>query len=189
MNNDLIRCFIAATIPKTVLLEIEKYSQDLKRIAPDVRWVKAKGIHLTLKFLGEINATLLAQVRESLLSIKEIVNPFPVNIQGAGCFPTRKRPRVFWLGLEQDKSNSLTIAQQWIEDRLYGLGFEKEKRPFSPHLTLGRVKKPQDFTHLFKYLDKHPFEKVSFTIEDIVLMQSILKPSGAEYVTVQVYRL
>jgi 2'-5' RNA ligase len=189
MHDNLIRCFIAVKIPETVLVEIEKYGQNLKRIAPDIRWVRIKGIHLTLKFLGEIKSELLEQVKESLRSVTGIVDPFNIEIQGTGCFPTRRRPRVFWLGLEQDRKTSLTIVQQWIEDRLSELGFEKEKRRFTPHLTLGRVRRPQDFTQLFEYMDEHPFKKVSFKVANIVLMQSILHPSGAEYTPIQVYKL
>ena len=189
MPDNLIRCFIAVKIPEVAIMDIDKYSESLKRIAPDVRWVRVKGIHLTLKFLGEIKAARVTQVKESLSTIEGIFDVFNLNIKGTGCFPNRKRPRVFWLGVEQDNNNSLTLVQQWIEDRLYDLGFDKEKRRFSPHLTLGRVKKPQDFTNLFKYMDKHPFENVSFKVEEIVLMQSILKPYGAEYISVQIYTL
>jgi 2'-5' RNA ligase len=75
-----------------------------------------------------------------------------------------------------------------MEDILQEHGFEKDKRRFSPHLTLGRVKKPQNFTHLFKYMEKHPFGKMSFEVNEIVFMQSNLRATGAEYTPIQVYR-
>jgi 2'-5' RNA ligase len=189
MNNDLIRCFVAITIPSVVLSEIAKFRANLKRISPEVRWVKVAAIHVTLKFLGEIEPELVDRIKESLRSISSIAEPFTLTVRGSGCFPSRQKPRVFWLGLEQDGDHSLNRIHRWMEDILQKHGFEKEKRRFSPHLTLGRVKKPQNFTHLFKYMDKHPFAEMSFEVNEIVFMQSILRATGAEYTPIKVYRI
>ena len=189
MQNDFIRCFIAIQIPKLIILEIEDYINNLKKISPQIRWVNAKGIHLTLKFLGEIKPDLVHEIKNNLLPIKNVVEKFKLTVNPAGCFPNENRPRVIWLGISQDKNNSLICLHQWIEEKLIPLGFEKEKRRFSPHLTLGRVKTPSNFKDIFNYLKEHPFPEHSFIVKDIILMRSKLLPTGAEYTPLEIYSI
>jgi len=189
MTEEKIRCFIAVEVPKDILAEIEKYLEQLREISSQVRWVKARGIHITLKFLGEIESPLLDQVKESLRSVTGIVRPFTVTVHGSGCFPNPRRPRVFWLGLEQSMGTELNVIYDWIDEKLIVLGFEKEKRKFSAHLTLGRVRTPANFDSLLNYMQKHPFPKRSFQVYEIVFMRSVLKPSGAEYIPLSTYHL
>jgi 2'-5' RNA ligase len=189
MSQEKIRCFIAVKVPQNILSEIEKYLVQLRKISSHVRWVKASGIHITLKFLGEIEPLLVDQVKESLQSVAGIVKPFEVMVHGSGCFPNPKKPRVFWLGLEQSIGKELNVIYDWINEKLATFGFEKEKRRFSPHLTLGRVRTPADFTSLLNYMQNYPFPKRGFKVHEIVLMRSILKPSGAEYIPITTYNL
>jgi 2'-5' RNA ligase len=187
MTEQLIRCFVAVKVPATVLSAIEQYIQALKQIEPDIHWVRANSIHITLKFLGEIKPELVRQVEEILEPLAHLYKSFSIKVKGTGCFPNKSKPRVFWLGLEQDSGNSLTEIHAWIDDNLKPLGFSVEERDFSAHLTLGRVKKPQNFTDLFSYLEKTPFTEQVFEVDKIVLMRSELKPSGAEYSEIKSY--
>jgi 2'-5' RNA ligase len=189
MSDQKIRCFIAVKVPQHILEEIDNYLMHLRRIASDVRWVKVHGIHVTLKFLGEIEPKLVDQVKNSLISITGVVEPFHLSVQGSGCFPNTRKPRVFWLGLQQNPENDLFRIYKWIENKLDIHGFEREKRKFSPHLTVGRVRKEQNFAPLFDYIKKNPFSKSSFQVNSIVFMRSILKPSGAEYELIEEYKL
>jgi 2'-5' RNA ligase len=183
----LIRCFIAIQIPLAVLAKIGSYVNKLKNLNPGVRWVNVENIHLTLKFLAEISPQLVQKIEIQLLDIQQVFAPFGICIEGSGCFPGKSRPRVFWLGLEQGKNNPLFGIHNWIESKLIPLGFEKERRRFSPHLTIGRVKKPDDYTSLFKFIEKRPFQSLSFNVNEIHLVESILKPSGAEYRIIHTY--
>ena len=188
MPENLIRCFIAVEIPEPILNVIAAYLSKLKQISREVRWVRADTIHLTLKFLGEIERSRLATVQSSLEGISAQANPFSLEISGCGAFPGKSRPRVFWLGMSADKESPLLSVQRWIEKEMADLGFESENRRFSPHLTLGRVKSPADFSDIFRYFDKHPFPPMRFNVDHVALIQSHLKPSGAEYEVLREYR-
>ncbi len=193
MNNNLrqnlIRCFIAVELPQSIKEELSSYILRLKQINRNIKWVNPHSIHVTLKFFGEIEPYEVEKVGGELQNCKGIVNPFALKITGSGAFPNERRPRVFWLGLQQDERRSLFRLHEWIDEQLEPLGFEKEKRRFSPHLTLGRVKHPDDFSNVFEYLKEHPFEPATLTVEEIVFMRSELKPTGAEYTPIQKFSL
>lgn len=189
MPEQLVRCFIAIHVPHDVLSAIEQYIQALRKTAPDIHWVKVNGIHITLKFLGEIKPDLVRQVEDILVPLSQLYKPFNIKVRGSGCFPNKSKPRVLWLGLEQGEDRSVREIHDWIDTNLKPLGFSEEERDYSPHLTLGRVKKPQRFDDLFTYMEKHPFpEHIIFT-DRIALMRSELKPSGAEYSEIKNYPL
>jgi 2'-5' RNA ligase len=185
--NENIRTFIAAELPEKIKQEINNYIISLKKTAPEVKWVKARGIHITIKFLGEISLQLCEQVKGDLSGISDIAKPFKITINDSGAFPNKHRPRVIWLGLEQDAENSLVKLHKWVDNKLSPLGFEKEKRKYSPHLTIGRVKKPEQLNKLFQYLDETPLPVSTFDVNEIVLMQSELKSTGAVYAPIRKY--
>ena len=182
---DQIRCFIAVELPAVIQDEIGTYLSQLKKIAPEVRWVRAGSIHITLKFLGEQPASMVSQIEKKMDDVRGLIEPFTLAITGGGCFPNRRQPRVFWLGLEQDKSNPLFKVNAWIEDQMAMLGFDKEKRRFSPHLTLGRVRQPGDFSGIFDFFAENPFQSEGFQVKGISLMRSDLRTSGAVYSAVK----
>ncbi len=190
MSNTNIRCFIAIHLPQSVQEQITAYIERLKSLSHDIRWIKAENIHLTMKFLGEIPAERVDAVKKALYPLSDQFSQFNLNVSGAGCFPGKKNPRVFWLGMEQGKENPLFAVHKWIEDHLFKLDFEKEKRRFSPHLTIGRVRarRDVDFSDVFNFLENNPFSPIKFTVEKIFLMRSFLKPSGAEYQIIESYR-
>jgi 2'-5' RNA ligase len=121
------------------------------------------------------------------MPLSQLYKSFSIKVKGTGCFPSKSKPRVFWLGLEQDSGNSLNEIHSWIDDNLKPLGFSTEERDFSPHLTLGRVKKLQNFSDLFAFMEKTPFIEQVISVDRIVLMRSELKPSGAEYSELKSY--
>jgi 2'-5' RNA ligase len=189
MNDKMIRCFIAVKLPDDILDQIKTYIRSLRDIGPDVRWVKPQGIHITLRFLGEQPRNAVENVRNELHGIPGTVPPFRLKISGTGCFPNARKPRVFWLGIDHDPENSLFKLHEWIETRLEPLGFEREKRRFSPHLTLGRTKRPADHRPLLAYLESNPFPEMSFDITEVIFMRSELRPQGAVYTPIERYAL
>jgi 2'-5' RNA ligase len=191
MSDQKTRCFIAIHIPDEIHNQISNYIGKLKEYSEQIRWIKATNIHLTLKFLGEIDFSRVDKVKQCLNPISKNFSSFILNISGFGCFPGKKRPRVFWLGMEQEKENPLFGLHHWIENELLKIDFEKEKRRFSPHLTLGRVRarQPVDFTKLFSFIEHNHFTPTKFSVRDIYFMQSFLKPTGAEYQVIDKYPL
>lgn len=187
--NELIRSFVAIELPAEIKTAIDSYIQQIRKLAPNIKWAKAASIHITLKFLGEQPPELIDKTLAGLLPVSEIASPFQLTVTQFGAFPNEKRPRVFWLGIESQPAEPLFTLQSWIEERLVPLGFEKERRRFSPHLTMARVKFPENFAALWSFVQANPFPAQSFAVHEIVLMRSLLKPSGAEYRPVQKYSL
>jgi 2'-5' RNA ligase len=185
----MIRCFISVEIPSIILAQIEEYIAQLRLHAPNIKWVRAAGIHITLKFLGEISENRVEQVRDKLAPICITHKIFNLTAQGSGFFPSKNKPRVVWIGLDQDRERSLYKLHQWIDDVMETLNFQREKRRFSPHITLGRIKNLGNFSELYSYLDKNPFPATSFSVDSVKLMRSILKPEGAKYSVIESYPL
>ena len=176
-----MRAFIAIEIPHSLQEKMGSLQKELKKSGADVRWTKPEGVHLTLKFLGEINQEkvkkLIAKLKDDIPSF----DPLKICLKGLGGFPNLNRPRVLWLGVEP-AGQGLKQLQKEIEKSLQPLGFPQEGRDFKPHLTLGRVKSFQGQTALIRMVkDKENIELGEFTTDCYYLFQSILKPSGAEY--------
>lgn len=175
-----MRCFIAIDMPEdikaSILNVIEKAGQKVKGI----RWVSAQNIHLTLKFLGDVKEELIHDIEKGLSSVCINHVPFTINIRGVGAFPNFKYPNVLWIGI--DESEELKRLYEDIEEFMFELGFEKDDRRFSPHLTIGRVKDRKGIEQILKEL--YTFKDTFFgniEVKEVLLMRSVLKPTGAEY--------
>jgi 2'-5' RNA ligase len=175
-----LRCFIAINLPESVKNILTGLQQELGQCGADIRWVRPENIHLTLKFLGDINKEAVEDIVKILELAGEEHAAFDFEIFGAGVFPNMKSPRVLWVGL---KTGELFAAlHQMIEKGAASLGFKAEKRRFLPHLTLGRFRSSRGKSNLIekiRFFEKNSFG--SFNIKSVCLMQSTLKPAGAEY--------
>jgi 2'-5' RNA ligase len=176
-----IRSFIAVALPPSIVDYIDNIKETLCSYRFNVRWVKPETIHLTLKFLGDINATDIGVVGAAMDRAVKETAPITLSVRGAGVFPGVKRPRVVWLGMG-GQVPVLIALQQALDENLAAAGFEKEKRPFRAHLTLGRVKGAIDAAMLGKALsDMMNVESMPFVVDRIFLIKSELKPSGPVY--------
>ncbi len=176
-----LRCFIAIDIPEAIKEEIGELIEILKKHNVDVKWVAYKNLHLTIKFLGKTPEDLLSRISESLSNIVLSYNPFCIKIYNVGVFPNRKCPRVIWVGIED--SNILKSLQMDIEDSMAILRYQREDREFHPHLTIGRVSSQKGMIDLINELEKFKNRDFgSIEVYNIKLMQSELKPTGAQYV-------
>ena len=184
-----MRTFIAVEIsgePREALL---RYSQRLQTHDAKVRWVRPEQMHMTLKFLGEISEDQAAPISDALARIAEGAAPFEAEVRGLGGFPSLARPRVLWAGIEEGKQELVRLADQ-VEHEMRKLRFPKEKRGFTPHLTLGRVKSPKGLDPVCAKMQKdvgHCFGR--FTVQEVVFFQSVLSPSGATYTVLGRHRL
>jgi 2'-5' RNA ligase len=180
-----MRLFIALNIPDKIINSVVDFQKQLKKVDnKTVKWVKGSSMHLTLKFLGEVSETDIEKVINSLNTIK--FNKATLSIKGLGAFPKLNRARVLWTGIheinESGESENLVKLAGDIDNAMHEIGFEKEKRNFKPHLTLGRVKKklPKQVIDIFKEKQNN-LDFGSYDYSEIILYQSILKPTGAEY--------
>jgi 2'-5' RNA ligase len=185
----LIRSFLAIEIPVTVLKKIEKVQEDLKSSRADVRWVNPGKIHLTLKFFGSIEESKVEPIVESIGGPVRGTSPFPLQAKGLGAFPHVRNPRVIWLGLA-DSRKILIPFQKELEDQLQKIGFQREDRPFQPHLTLGRTTSSRGRNELVERMEKYREEEFGeFRVEGVTLFKSELRPSGPIYTKLRELRL
>lgn len=157
-----------------------------------MRWVRAEGIHLTLKFLGEVGQREVGEVSRLLREVVPRVAPFVMEVTGLGCFPSLRRPRVIWVGIEESTGRLSTLQSQ-LEAGFKRLGFEPEGRRFHPHLTLGRLRRgatPQDLHPLRALLESKSLGRLGEAPADqVCLFRSELRPTGAVYTRLATARL
>ncbi len=180
-----IRSFIAIELPSEIKAELTSLEERLKaRRHPFVKWVDPEGIHLTLKFLGNIALATVPQIIEAITKIAQPISPFHLQIGGLGAFPGWQRPQVVWVGVGGEVGK-LTTLQRDIDAALSPLGFRPESRSFSPHLTLGRLREqasPGDRRSFAQWAQSVKFEtSLRFEVGALSLMKSQLTPSGAIY--------
>jgi len=175
-----MRCFIAIILDDLVRRAIDSAMVGLRSGKWDVKWVRAENLHITLKFLGEITADLAEKVTEVLSGITKNFASFDLGFRSIGMFPHEKSPRVVWIGI--DHPEECTRLQLIIEENLLTVGFNKDNRPFSPHLTIGRVRSMRSKDSLvgaMVAIKERDFGNIS--VDSIYLMKSELKPAGAQY--------
>ncbi len=175
-----IRTFICFEIPVSVKEQIVKLQNELKSFGRGVRWINPDGIHLTLKFLGDVPEENIDNIAEAVKSAVKGITPVTIKIANAGSFPNFKRPRVLWIGVEET-TGQLGKIHDLIEHELEKLGYDKENRKFSPHLTLGRVKSSEGIEKISNELANTEINFGEFTAAEIIIMKSDLKQSGAVY--------
>jgi 2'-5' RNA ligase len=182
---NVIRAFIAIRLSEEIHLGLEHVLQDLKSRLPGgaVRWVPGKNIHLTIKFLGDVSLTSL-DLLTTMLQTEAARHPqFDFSVGGLGAFPSPRRPRVIWVGVEAPPE--LVSLHRGVETEMARLGYAPEERPFSAHLTLGRVTRnadPGDLHQLSKVLEAYKVGFLGVTrVQAIDLFRSDLQPSGAIY--------
>ena len=178
-----MRLFVALEIPSAVRENLAALLVSLRAITKEPRWVRAVNLHVTLKFLGEIAEDQLAAVRTTLGEVRS-EQAVALEFRGLGFFPNEKHPRVFWAGMEATTNLQALAAD--IEGAVEKLGIPREKRRFSPHLTLARFERPRLPEALRKAIAENAERKFgSLQTNEFHLIQSTLKPSGPEYTAVE----
>jgi RNA 2',3'-cyclic 3'-phosphodiesterase len=189
-----LRTFIAIELSQELVENLAALQAHLRGEIPTraVRWVRADGIHLTLKFLGDTPQEKLVEVQAAVARAASSVGPFAFRLAGLGCFPNMRQPRVVWVGLHEP-TGALARLREAVERQVSPLGFPTEKRPFQPHLTLGRVQReaaPQDVRQVGQVVSAAlPGTIGEMSVEGIAHIKSDLRPSGAVYTTLFEARL
>jgi len=189
-----MRTFIAIELDKEIKDKISSMQDMLKQTNADVKWVKPENIHLTLKFLGEIDEKKAEKIKNILAELTKDKQIFEIMINELGAFPKLEFPRVIWIGIKQGAERALNIASE-LADKLVSIGFAKEKRKFSAHITIGRVRSNKNRPELIEAVTKFnagkskeftPLEKdflTGFTqsVKGLTLFKSTLTSKGPVY--------
>jgi len=178
----MFRGFIAIKINTTSsILEFEK---EIKKTGADVKLVEPQNIHITLKFLGDIEETFIDEIEQIIKDAIKEIKPFTMKLNGTGVFPNNNYVKVIWIGIKE--AQIIETIVKTIDENLSKLGFKKEKRSFSPHLTIGRVKTAKNKQRLLETIEK--YANIEFSIQDvksIKLMKSDLTSAGPIYTTLK----
>lgn len=176
-----IRSFIAIPLPHGVVSAAEKVQTIFKAAGIRLKWVRPENMHLTMKFLGDIEERKIPEVIEAIRSISAGVHPFSLITNNIGVFPNIKTPRVVWMGFGGEVDPLMNLFRA-LDNKLASLGFPTESRPFTGHLTLGRVADRIDFKQLQELISSiHLTDFEKFTVSQIDFIKSDLRPSGAVY--------
>ena len=174
-----MRAFIGIEPSDEVRAALARVQQELARCPAKVKWVPSGNVHLTLKFLGEIDDETAAKVRAAMAKAAG-GGPFAFRVEGVGCFPPRGRPRTIWAGVADGADDVVRLFKN-LDRALRRAGFEKERR-FVPHLTIGRVKSPKGAEQLTPLIERHAATVFgTCSAERMVLFRSTLTPDGAVY--------
>lgn len=192
-EQEKLRLFVAVELPEEVRQALGVAIDKLKRQNVNgLRWVATEGIHLTLKFLGNVEASRVGELQTTLASAASGYSPFLLHMAKGGVFPNANGPRVAWVGLGGDVP-ALMSLQHDVEQALATLGFTPEERTFQAHLTLARVRErptPEERTKLIEALERlWDGDPPEFHVQSVSLMQSALKPTGAVYTRLGEVRL
>ena len=191
---ETIRAFIAIPLPHPLLEKLAALQRQLEKQIPpgSVRWTRVEGIHLTLKFLGDTPTEKLPDIRRALTAVGRHVPPCTFTVGGLGCFPNPRRPRVVWVGV-QEPTGRLAALQDGIEEVMAPFGYPPEGRGFTPHLTLGRVRRRTPRSEVARVGEAVTTATVELLAEVpagyFALIRSVLKPTGAEYTTLEEFPL
>ena len=187
-----MRTFIAIPLPKETKDFLSGLQNQLKSCGADVKWVEPGNIHLTLKFLGEIDEERLNKISLALEETTNRISAFTVSIDSIGAFPGINSPRIIWAGVGQG-DNEVKVIAKGLEERLNEIGIPKEERPFSSHITLGRTRSGLKIDKLISGLKEITLAQQirgrEFPVQKITLFKSTLTPKGPDYESLKVANL
>src|SRR3989344_3361192 len=187
-----IRSFIALELPVKIIDGLKKIQDELKDGTNKVAWAKPENIHLTLKFLGDIEAYKIDSIARLLEGAAAKSCSFDISVKGVGTFPAAGNPRVIWVGIEQSGVGGSELGELYdnLEHKFAAIGFPKEERTFKPHLTLGRIKLLKDKKVFKERLEEFKDREVGqFTVHSLCFFKSRLTPEGAIHTRLKEYTL
>jgi RNA 2',3'-cyclic 3'-phosphodiesterase len=177
-----IRTFLALDPGKLMRDRVQNLQDELAGGGAAVKWVEAANLHLTLLFLGEVEDRDLAAICRATSKVAAQIDPFALSLEGVGCFPNMRRPRVLWVGVGEGKE-AVTALHAALETPLLEMGcYRRESRPYTPHLTLGRVESDESDATLVEALATQAnWQGGETTIHEVLVMSSELKRDGPVY--------
>ncbi|MFH1593338.1 MAG: RNA 2',3'-cyclic phosphodiesterase [Candidatus Omnitrophota bacterium] len=183
-----MRLFIAFDISQEMTGELSRLQRELSKTDADIKWVDPQNVHLTIKFLGEVESKKIDRIKAHLDEISAKNKKFEISLFKLGAFPGLDRPRVIWAGVDKGCSEIEAIAKT-IDGEFVNLGFFKEDRPFSAHFTLGRVKSGKNKIRLKEILTSLSVDPKACRVDHITLYKSTLTPHGPVYTVLHTAKL
>lgn len=181
-----IRCFLAIDLPLDLRKKVTELQRKIQESKPDVKWVEEENLHLSIRFLGEIEEEVVERVKEIAERCAKTFKPFKVSLRSIGVFPSLAYLRVIWVGAEDQEIKRIHDS---IDEELQKIGFAKDKK-FVPHLTIGRVRSARNKGELLaKLKDNWSAEIGEFEVKEIKLKQSKLTPKGPIYSDIAEFKL
>jgi 2'-5' RNA ligase len=179
------RVFCAVALPRDLRERLITRINRVRDAVPDARasWSRVDNIHLTLKFLGDVPQALVQNLSDAASRAVAGLAPFTIRIERAGVFPPHGSPRVLWIGIN-DLEGKLGELHARLEAESRKAGFPRESRPFHPHLTLARLRKPQHADALAAAHKQMQFEPMEFTVSEVLVIRSELSRAGSKYTTI-----
>ena len=174
-----MRCFVAISLPDEVRKEVVCAQGQLRKLDLHAKWVETENLHVTLKFLGEVDEGCIANIKEILSKITSLTGSFDLILSDVGGFPSLCKPRVLWMGINPDEIPVKII--EFLGNRLEGLGFPKEERKPHPHITLARIKSPKNIHKIKQTVASLNLNKIEWQVSKVCLFKSILTSRGPTY--------
>jgi RNA 2',3'-cyclic 3'-phosphodiesterase len=176
-----VRVFVAVPLPASLKTKLISLQQEFRLLQLEAAWVREAGFHITLKFLGEIDSRLIEPIVSCMTAVAQLFPPFMLSLTGVGVFPQASSPRVMCVGV-QDVTGALRQMQQTLDAQLTQVGFAADARPFTPHLTLARLKRvPRQAEFLVALKAHRETDLGQLEVDHMELIESQLHPSGARY--------
>jgi len=190
MERNTHRTFIAFEMPANLRATVIDYIKHLRDKVPDVSasWSREDNLHLTLKFLGDVPIARIGDVSAAASAAVRASGPFELILGGCGVFPTRGKPSVLWIGIE-DPHGGLHKVQQNLEEECAALGFKRDARAYHPHLTIARIRKRQGAKDLAAAHIASDFREQTFTAKELVVFRSELLPQGSRHTPISRHAL
>lgn len=183
--SDEWRTFCAIELPHDVRAQLQDHVRRLREAVPDASasWSKPENVHLTMKFFGNVPTQNLAKISAAASRVAKEFSSFQIRIGGTGVFPRRSRPQVLWIGIE-DSTGRLSALQQRLEEEFEREGFPKENRGYRPHLTIARLRRPEDARPLAEAHIQTKFSFIEIPVNELVVFRSQLSPKGSVYTAI-----
>ena len=187
-SRSAVRSFVCIGIPDEQRKRLARWIDSRRRESREVRWVDARAIHITLKFCKEISPSTIGILADNLEHI-ESHGPFSISLGDIGGFPSLIRPRVIWAGISGE-TDRLEVLRKQVENAAYRAGIQKETRPYSPHVTLGRRSAADPLpSAVLSAMHDDPLVPDVWTVEEIILMKSLLTPTGPQYTPLGFFKI
>jgi 2'-5' RNA ligase len=184
-----IRIFVGIKIPAELKDKIVEAQTLLRKTSADVKWVEPENFHYNLKFFGSVTESELKKVEHAIQNVAKNHDSFKLEIQDIGTFPTKTSPRVVWLGAKNGNSEIISLANA-LDSEFSKQGFAKGERPFTPHLTLGRIRSDLNMENLIKRAkDLEHINIGSFNVNELIIFQSKLSRNGPTYIELSKFSL
>lgn len=182
--------FCAFELPDSLRSRINQHSQRVRAAVPDAAasWSRPENIHLTMKFFGNVDQAKVPVISSVAARIVKEYSPIQIEVGKTGVFPRPSRPQVLWIGVE-DSSGELSNFQEQLENEFAREGFPKEDRAFRPHLTIARIRKPQNASRLAEVHLDLEFSAVALRLDELILFRSELSSKGSKYTAISRHRL